>query len=99
MFKENRWKKKGIPTASEGVDESPSREEFISKNEAAHASIQDMLAAISTLSDNVDKRFTELNATIISLNDDMSDINTRVTTKTEAAVKNVRRIKKGYALA
>lgn len=80
-------KKKGIPTASEGGDESPSHEEFISENEAANATIQDMLAAISALSDNVDKRFTELNATIISLNDDMSDINTRVTTKEEAAEK------------
>ena len=51
-----------------------------------------MLAAIRTLSENVDKRFIELNTTITSLKADVSDINARVTTTEEATVSHEKRI-------
>ena len=90
-----------IFTSSEGGN-SPSYEENEAVANSANATIQDVLAAIRTLSENVDKRFIELNTTITSLKADVSDINARVTTTEEATVSHEKRIEdleKGYALA
>lgn len=80
-------KKKGIPIASEGDDESPNHEE-VNEDNTTSATVQDVLAAISALSDNVDKRFTELSTTITSLKADVSNFNARVTTTEEASVSH-----------
>ena len=84
-------KKKGTLTSSEGGG-SPSYEENEAVANSANATIQDVLAAIRTLSENVDKRFIELNTTITSLKADVSDINARVTTTEEATVSHEKRI-------
>ena len=84
-------KKKGTLTSSEGGN-SPSYEENEAVANSANATIQDVLAAIRTLSENVDKRFIELNTTITSLKADVSDINARVTTTEEATVSHEKRI-------
>ena len=73
LLKENMGKKKGTLTSSEGGG-SPSYEENEAVANSANATIQDVLAAIRTLSENVDKRFIELNTTITSLKADVSDI-------------------------
>lgn len=87
MYGKTVTRKQGLPSGK-GNNSKPEETEATE----AGATIQDVLAAISTLSDNVDRRFTELGTTFNNLKTEVSSIDARVVTTEEATISHEKRI-------